>query len=117
MGIVKLFLFLLLHILSGKSRLKYEVKSYQEMVVTPMRKMSEDNQMLNWYKSNAVKQEQRSKAFEESFGVVSQKLRETLEENRIVRLRTKMQYEENKEEVTFYMAQRNFFQSLICEHE
>lgn len=86
---------------AGKSCLKYDVKSYQKMVVTPMRKMSEDNQKLNWYKQKAVNQEQRSKAFEESFEAVSQTLRETLEENRIVRLRTMMQHEENKEEMDY----------------
>lgn len=84
---------------SGKSRLKYDLRSYQEMVVIPMKQMSEDNQQLVWLKNKVIKQEQRSKALEETFGVVTQKLRETMEENRIVRLRTKIQHEENKEEV------------------
>lgn len=64
-----------------------------------MKQMSEDNQQLVWLKNKVIKQEQRSKALEETFGVVTQKLRETMEENRIVRLRTKIQHEENKEEV------------------
>ncbi|KAG1370002.1 putative protein SUPPRESSOR OF GENE SILENCING 3 [Cocos nucifera] len=94
----------------GKSRLKYDVRSYQEMVVIPMRQMSEDNQQLIWLKNKVVKQEQRSKVLEETFGVVSQKLRETMEENRIVRLRTKIQHEENKEEMDY---QDRFFKEQI----
>nr|XP_019708275.1 protein SUPPRESSOR OF GENE SILENCING 3 homolog [Elaeis guineensis] len=90
----------------GKSRLRYDVRSYQEMVVIPMKQMSEDNQQLIWLKNKVVKQEQRSKVLEETFGVVSQKLRETMEENRIVRLRTKIQHEENKEEMDY---QERFF--------
>lgn len=86
-------------ILAGKSRLKYELRSYQEMVVIPMKQMNEDNQQLVWLKNKVIKQEKRSKAIEETFGVVTQKLRETMEENRIVRLRTKIQHQENKEEV------------------
>lgn len=85
--------------LIGKLRLKYDMRSYQEMVVNPMKQMSEDNQQLLWLKNKVVKQEQRSKALEETVKVVNQKLSETMEENRIVMLRTKIQHEENKEEV------------------
>ncbi|XP_008786464.2 protein SUPPRESSOR OF GENE SILENCING 3 homolog [Phoenix dactylifera] len=98
------------HHCQGKSRLKYDVRSYQEMVVIPMKQMSEDNQQLIWLKNKVVKQEKRSKALEETFGVVSQKLRETMEENRIVRLRTKIQHEENKEEMDY---QEQFFKEQM----
>lgn len=69
------------------------------MVVSPMKKMSEDNLKLIWLENKIVKQEQRSKVLEKSFGAVSQKLRYTMEESRLVMLRTKIQCEENKEEV------------------
>ncbi|ONK59455.1 uncharacterized protein A4U43_C08F6600 [Asparagus officinalis] len=95
---------------AGKSRLKFDTRSYQEMVVRPMREMSEDKQKLNCYKIKALKQEQQTKAYEESLAVVSRKLRETLEENRIVRQRTKMHYEENKEEMDY---QERFFKEQI----
>ena len=91
--------------------MKYELKSYQEMVVNPMKQMSEDNQQLTYLKHKVVKHEQHSKVLEETFEVVSQKLRETMEENRIVRLRTKKQYEENKEEVVV-QTKRELF--AIC---
>lgn len=95
----------------GKMRTKFEMKTYQEMVVIPMRQMSEDNQQLIWYKNKAVKQEQRSKALQASFGQVSQKLRETMEENRIVRLRTKTQHNENKEQMAY---QEQFYKEQIA---
>lgn len=75
------------------------MRSYQEMVVGPMKQMSEDNQQLVWYKNKVKKQQQRSKTLEESVGLFSQKLRQTNEENKIVRLRSKEQHEENKAEV------------------
>ncbi|WOL14274.1 hypothetical protein Cni_G23054 [Canna indica] len=94
----------------GKSRLKYEVKSYQEMVVIPMKKMSEESQKVTWMKNKYIKEEQKSKALEKTFGYVTQKLRETMEENKIVRLRTKIQHEENKEEMDY---QENFFKEQM----
>ncbi|KAE9444909.1 hypothetical protein C3L33_23193, partial [Rhododendron williamsianum] len=81
------------------ARLKFETRSYQEMVVNQMRQMSEDNQQLIWFKDKVAKEQRRSKALEESFEVVSEKLRKTVEENRIVRQRSKMHHEQNKEEV------------------
>lgn len=83
----------------GKSKLKFDMRSYVEMVVNPMKQMSEDNHLLNWYKNKVVKEKKHAKALEESFGVVSEKLRKTLEENRIVRQRTKLHHEQSKQEV------------------
>ncbi|XP_010252365.1 PREDICTED: protein SUPPRESSOR OF GENE SILENCING 3 [Nelumbo nucifera] len=94
----------------GKTRLKFEMRSYHEMVVEPMKQMSEDNQQLIWYKNKADKERRNNKALKESFGIVSEKLRKTMEENRIVRQRTKMQHEQNNEEMNF---QRQFFEDQI----
>ncbi|OIW19492.1 hypothetical protein TanjilG_16861 [Lupinus angustifolius] len=94
----------------GKSRLKYDMRSYQEMVVNHIRQMSEENQQLIYLKDKVVKGQKHTKALEESFGIVTEKLRKTMEENRIVRLRAKMQHEENKEEM--YM-QEQFFRDQI----
>lgn len=79
--------------------MKFEMRSYQEMVVNQIKQMSEDNQQLNWLKNRVVKERNKAKAYEESLDIVCEKLRKTKEENRIVRQRTLMQYEENKEEV------------------
>ena len=84
---------------SGKSRLKYEMRSHNEMVVAQMKQMSEDNQQLNYLKNKVVKTEQRSKVVEETLGVVTQKLRETMEENIFVRRKAKEKHSEYEEEV------------------
>lgn len=94
----------------GKSGLKYEMKSYQEMVVCQIRQMSEDNQQLMYFKNKVVKVQRTSKSLQESLGVVTDKLRKTMEENRIVRQRTKMQHEEIKEEMNM---QEEFFKEQI----
>ncbi|KAK8481967.1 hypothetical protein V6N13_144666 [Hibiscus sabdariffa] len=94
----------------GKSRLKFEMRSYQEMVVKQIRQMSEDNQQLNFYKNKVAKEQRAKNALEESLGIVSEKLRKTMEENRIVRQRTKMQHEQNKEEMDY---QEQFFNDQI----
>ncbi|KAF7126605.1 hypothetical protein RHSIM_Rhsim11G0171500 [Rhododendron simsii] len=91
-------------------RLKFETRSYQEMVVNQMQQMSEDNQQLIWFKDEVAKGQRRSKALEESLGVVSEKLRKTKEENRIVTQRSKMHHEQNKEEMDF---QEQFFKDQL----
>lgn len=75
------------------------MRSYQEMVVNQMKQMSEDNQQLIWFKNKVAEEQTSKKALEESYGIVTEKLRKTMEENRIVKLRTKKHHEQNKEEV------------------
>jgi hypothetical protein len=69
------------------------------MVVIPMRQMSEDNQQLNYLKNKMVMTEQRSKAVEETLGVVTQRYRETMEEMIFVRDKAKEKHLEYKQEV------------------
>ncbi|KAJ6936684.1 hypothetical protein NC652_012334 [Populus alba x Populus x berolinensis] len=64
------------------------------MVVNQIRQMAEDNQQLLYLKNKVVEEQ-----LEEFSGIVNEKLRKTEEENRIVRLRTQMHHEQNKEEV------------------
>ncbi|CAL4896574.1 unnamed protein product [Urochloa decumbens] len=94
----------------GKSRLKYEMRSYNEMVVIPMKQMSEDNQQLNYLKNKMVKTEQRSKAVEETLGVVTQRLRETMEEMIFVRDKAKEKHLEYEQEMKY---QEEFFHNQI----
>lgn len=94
----------------GKSRLKYEMRSYNEMVVMQMKQMSEDNQQLNYLKNKMVKTEQRSKAVEETLGVITQKLRETMEENIFVRTKAKEKHMEYEQEMKY---QEEFFHNQI----
>ncbi|XP_059623859.1 protein SUPPRESSOR OF GENE SILENCING 3-like [Cornus florida] len=85
----------------GKSKLKFEMRSYKEVVVDQMKQMSEDNQQLVWFKNKVANEQRHSKALKESFGILSEKLRKTSEENCIVRQRTKKHHEENKEEMDY----------------
>lgn len=71
------------------------------MVVGPLKQMDDDNQLLLWYKSKVGRQQRNEKALQQTMGVMSNQLRITSEENRIVRLRTTIQHEENKEQVIF----------------
>ena len=83
----------------SNSRLKFELRSYQEMVVDQMKQMNEDNQQLIWFKDRVAKEQRHSKALEQSFGLVSEKLRKTSEESHIVQQRSKIHHDQNKEEV------------------
>ncbi|KAL8131581.1 protein SUPPRESSOR OF GENE SILENCING 3-like [Apium graveolens] len=105
----------------GKSKLKFEMRSYEEMVVNPMKQMNEDNHLLHWYKNEVVKEKKHSKTLEESFGALTEKLGKTLEENRIVRQRTKMHHEQIKEEMDiqeeFYREQLRLINKSSNERE
>ena len=83
----------------GKTKLKFELRSYEEMVVNPMKQMNEDNHLLNYYKKRALEESKQAKVYHDSFSAVSDKLRKTQEENRIVRQMTKAHHEENREKV------------------
>ncbi|MCL7051828.1 hypothetical protein MKW94_017086, partial [Papaver nudicaule] len=93
-----------------KSKLKFEMRSYEKMVVIPMKQMHEDNQQLKWLQIKAAKNQQHAKALEETVGVLSERLRKAAKENRIVRERTLLQYEQNKEELD---QQEQFFKAQI----
>lgn len=75
------------------------MRSFQEMVVSQMKQMSEDNQQLLWFKSRIVKEQITKKVMVEQFSVMTEKLRRTMDENRVVKLKTKKHHEQNKEEV------------------
>ncbi|XP_010521614.1 PREDICTED: protein SUPPRESSOR OF GENE SILENCING 3 [Tarenaya hassleriana] len=94
----------------GKTALKFEMRSYREMVVKELRQISEDNQQLNWLKNKLTRQSNHAKVLEESLEIMSAKLRKTTEENRIVRQRTKMQHEQNRQEMD---SQDKFFKEQI----
>ncbi|KAM7518012.1 hypothetical protein LguiB_016974 [Lonicera macranthoides] len=94
----------------GKSKMKFEMRSYQEMVVSQLKQMSEDNQQLILYKDKVAREKMYSKDLEQSYGWATERLRRVSEENRIVRQRTKIHHEQNKEEMD---AQEQFFQNQI----
>ena len=75
------------------------MRSYNEVVVRDYNRVCNDNVQLSYFKTKVIKEQRNSRALVESLGTVSEKLRKTMEENRIVRQRTQMYHEENKEEV------------------
>ncbi|GFZ18714.1 XS domain-containing protein [Actinidia rufa] len=85
----------------SNSRLKFELRSYQEMVVDQMKQMNEDNQELILFKDRVAKWQRQFNALKRSFGLVSEKLRKTSEESRIVQQRSKIHHDQNKEEMDF----------------
>lgn len=84
---------------SGKTKLKWEHKRYQEAVVRPMRQMDEDNQQLNWLKVKVQKQKEHSKTLEKTVSVVSRKLELRDKEICVIRERAMEQHEENQKEM------------------
>ncbi|KAL7089803.1 hypothetical protein ACP275_12G000200 [Erythranthe tilingii] len=90
----------------GKSKLKYEMRSYKEMVVNQMKQMSEDNQQLLFFKNKVAKEQKSKKALEESLGILTEQMRKTAVENHHVILTTKMLHEQNKAEMEY---QAGFF--------
>jgi len=78
------------------------------MVVNQIRQMAEDNQQLIYLKNKVVKEQRHSEQLEKYCGIVAEKLRKTIEENRIVRQRTQMHHEQNKEEVLLFLSGYNF---------
>ncbi|KAI3851857.1 hypothetical protein MKW98_019856 [Papaver atlanticum] len=81
-----------------KTKQKFEMRSY------------EDNQLVKWLMTKDAKNQRNVKAMEETIGVLSERLRKTAKENRIVRERTLLQYEQNKEEMD---PQEQFFKAQI----
>lgn len=94
----------------AKSKLKFEMRSYIKTIVQEVNQMTEDNQQLLWFKSKVARERMHSRELEKSFVLVSAKLRKTMAENRIVRHRTMVQHEQNKEEMDY---QEQFFKEQM----
>ncbi|KAI3835858.1 hypothetical protein MKX03_011356 [Papaver bracteatum] len=106
---------------STEKKQKFEMRSYEEMVVIPMKQMDEDNQLVKWLMTKDTKNQRNVKAMEETIGVLSERLRKTAKESRIVRERTLLQYEQNKEEMDeqelFFKAQIEMIRQELLEKE
>ncbi|KAG6780253.1 hypothetical protein POTOM_013107 [Populus tomentosa] len=94
----------------GKNKLKFETVSYQEMVGSRIKQINEDSQMLVTYKNRFASEHMQSQALAESLCRLSEKLKKTVQENRIVRERTKLLHEQTREEMD---SQEKFFKDQI----
>ncbi|KAH1122792.1 hypothetical protein J1N35_005952 [Gossypium stocksii] len=94
----------------GKSKLKFETRSYQEMVESQIKKLNDDSQQLNLLKKKVAQEQQHSQVLAESLGRLSEKLCQTTEEYGIMRQQTRLQHEQNKEE---WGAKEQYFKEKI----
>lgn len=78
---------------------KFDMRSYQEVVLSQLKQMSDDNQLLILYKNKAEKFKKELEVLRGSFNTVCEKMRKVSQENLIVRQRTKLHHIEIKEEV------------------
>ncbi|MBA0799337.1 hypothetical protein Gohar_009858 [Gossypium harknessii] len=100
----------------GNSKLKFELRSYQEMVESQIKKINDNSQQLTRLKKKVAQEQQHSQVLAESLGRLSEKLHQTIEpKNRIVRQQAILQHEQNKEEVAFFnfIAAISVFYSYI----
>ncbi|XVF68109.1 hypothetical protein PTKIN_Ptkin10aG0176700 [Pterospermum kingtungense] len=94
----------------GKSKLKFETRSYQEMVESQIKKINDDGQQLTRLKKKVGQEQQHSQVLAESLSRISEKLRQTAEENFIVKQQNRLQHEQNKEELG---AKEQYFKEKI----
>ncbi|KAL0362321.1 UNVERIFIED_CONTAM: protein SUPPRESSOR OFSILENCING 3 [Sesamum calycinum] len=58
----------------GKSNLRHEMRSCQDMFLNQMKHMNEDNQQLIWFRNKVAEEQMSKKALEESYGILTEKL-------------------------------------------
>ncbi|GMI82186.1 SUPPRESSOR OF GENE SILENCING 3 [Hibiscus trionum] len=85
----------------GKSKIKFELKSYQEAVLNEIKKMRENRRAL---------ERKRTKALERSVNNLSRNLQQKMEDIRIFEKRVQSLHEENKEEIE---SQESFYKDQI----
>ncbi|KAK8551353.1 hypothetical protein V6N12_039998 [Hibiscus sabdariffa] len=81
----------------GKSKIKHQLKSYQEAVLNEIKKMREGSQQITWFKDRLEEERKRAKAFERSVNSLSRNLQQRMEEIHILQKRVKSLHEDNKE--------------------
>ncbi|XP_021628061.1 protein SUPPRESSOR OF GENE SILENCING 3 homolog isoform X2 [Manihot esculenta] len=85
----------------GKPKLKFEMRSYQEMVVNQIRQMIRDNLQLPLLHNRIIEQQNHAKGLEESNGMLKMKLDKATKDMEILRRKAKYQHEQYMEEVEF----------------
>ncbi|XVE51762.1 hypothetical protein DITRI_Ditri02bG0066800 [Diplodiscus trichospermus] len=94
----------------GKSKIKYELRSYQEVVLNEIKKMREDSQELIWLKDRLKEERKREKTSEGSVNILSRNQQRKMEDIHLFKKRVQLLNEQKKEEIDF---QENFYMEQI----
>ncbi|KAK8518646.1 hypothetical protein V6N13_018073 [Hibiscus sabdariffa] len=94
----------------GKSKLKFEMRSYQEMVESQIKKINDDSQQLTRLKKKVAQEKQHSQVLTESLGQLRTKLHQTSEESCTVKQQSRLQHEQNQKELA---AKEQYFKEKI----
>ncbi|KAL4332796.1 hypothetical protein GQ457_07G030640 [Hibiscus cannabinus] len=94
----------------GKSKIKHQLKSYQEAVLNEIKKMREGSQQITWFKDRLEEVRKRAKAFERSAKNLSRNLEQKMEDIHILEKRVKSLHEYNKQELE---SQESFYKDQI----
>lgn len=84
---------------TGKSKLKWNQRRLQEVVVQPMKQMDEDNYQLNQTNQKNERLTEENKILEKTFAALAEKLRLKDKEIETIRQRALEQHQENQQEM------------------
>ncbi|KAE8700738.1 SGS3 [Hibiscus syriacus] len=105
----------------GKSKIKFELKSYQEAVLNEIKEMKENSQHVILLKDRLEEETKRAEVFERSVNNLSRNLQQKMEDIRIFEKRVKSMHEENEEEIesqeSFYKDQIKILEARVKELE